>query len=148
MKFVIRTDIPFPGYAQSVLKEDGTVAWSDGMTLEQYAVARGFPVRVVDEDEMRTLVEEHADSRITAPEPITAEQWEDMLNVLPPSRWHRHDGVEMFHVSERITHDLVNWFAKVGDRHFGWVGRSGTDSATLAAAVSAALAKVDKSCAG
>lgn len=135
MDFLIRTDIPFAGHAQSVMLEDGTVAWSGGKTPEDYSADRGFPVRVVTEDEMRAMVDEHAGSLITAPSPISAERWDDMLNVLPPCRWHRCDGVELFHVSERITHDLVNWFGKIGDQHFSMVDRATADSRALAEAV-------------
>lgn len=139
MEFLIRTDIPFTGTAQSVIADDGTVAWSGGMTVEEYAADRGFAVRVVSEDEMYALADAYAATRVTGPEPITAERWDDMLNCLPPCRWHRRDGVELFHVSERITHDLVNWFAKVGDNHFAMVDRAGADSSALAAAVRAKI---------
>ena len=45
---------------------------------------------------------------------VTKERYWDMLEVLPPCRWERRHTagrtLEMFHVSERISSDLVDWF--------------------------------------
>lgn len=141
MKFLIRTDVPFKGNAQSVLLENGTVAWSGGMTPEEYAKDRGFTVRVVTDEEMSAMVADHVASLITPPAPITAERWDDMLNVLPPARWHHCYGVELFHVIERITGDLVTWYAKIGDQHFEMNNRVGAKSEDLALAVRKAANK-------
>lgn len=44
----------------------------------------------------------------------TAEQYEEMLEVLPPERW---DG-DAFMVGERVTGNLFNAHIKVDDRYF------------------------------
>lgn len=42
---------------------------------------------------------------------ITAEVFDDMLNVLPPLYWMEHDGVEMFCMSEMYTGTYTNQYA-------------------------------------
>jgi hypothetical protein len=54
-----------------------------------------------------------------APQEITAERFTDMLNVLPPCRWHGvGELVESFHVSERLSGNVVSWFLRLGERYF------------------------------
>lgn len=45
------------------------------------------------------------------PEEITEERFEEMLNVLPPIKWTRRDGVEMFCMSEMWTGSYTNQYA-------------------------------------
>ncbi len=51
---------------------------------------------------------------------IDEERYEDQLGVLPPCRWHAYSGVQFFHISERITGNIVSWYAKCGNefKHF------------------------------
>lgn len=132
MKYLLRTDEPFRGHVQSVLKPDGTVAYTDGLTVEQYQAARGFPVRVIEDEELDALIEAHTASLITEPREITEEEWHDALNVLPPCRWRTVSGVELFHISERLTADLVAWYARIGDRFVTFTDRAGANMQTLA----------------
>lgn len=37
-----------------------------------------------------------------------------MLEVLPPGRWYRGGHMEWFHVIERLSGNIVSWFARVG----------------------------------
>lgn len=99
--WLIRADQPFMGHVQSVILPDGTVAFSNGLTPDQYAKDRGFPVRVITDAELDVLLASHEASLITAPVEITDEQYHELLNCLPPCRWRTVAGVEMFHVSER-----------------------------------------------
>ena len=43
---------------------------------------------------------------------ITAEDYEEKLNVLPPCGWNLYGGIEMFYVSEAITSNIHSWYAK------------------------------------
>lgn len=54
----------------------------------------------------------------TAPKPVTKEKFHEMLEVLPPCRWNRGSFVEFFHVSERLSGNLVAWFGRVGDTYW------------------------------
>ena len=118
MKAIIKANEPFPGYAQSFLYDDGTVAFSEDksgrrLTLAEYEAQRG-PMRVVDDDELGRLLLEHDESQISEPTPITFEAYHQALNVLPPCRWERYRGIRFFHISERIAGEMVTWYACVG----------------------------------
>lgn len=54
----------------------------------------------------------------TDPVKIDQERFLYMLEVLPPSRWYRGDHMEWFHVCERLTMNLVSWYARVGDTYW------------------------------
>ena len=112
----------YKGFAQTV-----TFIGTDGLeyvayqkqptTLERYLADNpGF--RVVETDEFDRLVEDYEYSRCTKWQPCTKAHWFDMLEVLPPCRWTRFDGGEIFHVSERITGNLVNWYMRKGNNYF------------------------------
>lgn len=55
----------------------------------------------------------YLDELVTDPVSITGESFDDALNVLPPARWGNCQGIEMFFVIERYTHNLVNWYFKI-----------------------------------
>lgn len=139
IRYLLEADKPYSGSVQSILLEDGTVAYSDGLTVEQYEQDRGVKLRIIDEDELMELERAYIDSRVTEPKPVTEEKWWDALEVLPPCRWKTVKGVELFHISERITADLVDWYARVGDRYFHFTDRSGRPMEELADKVGAVL---------
>jgi hypothetical protein len=49
---------------------------------------------------------------------ITAEQWHEALNVLPPMRWEHKDGVERFCMSEMLTGSITAQYAEFCGRYF------------------------------
>lgn len=63
-------------------------------------------------------------ARITSAEPITAEYFDDMLNVLPPVDWVRRGGIEHFFLSERVYDDIVQYCVRIGDRHWKFQDRA------------------------
>ena len=129
---------PFPGWAQSFLMPDGTVAYTKGLTPDAYAADRGISVKVITDAEFDALLAAHEAALVTTPAPITAERFDDYLECLPPCRWHRHRGVELFHVSERLTGDLVQWCARIEGQCYGWTDQARRPSEELAAAVAEA----------
>ncbi len=123
-RYIIRADRAFLGSVQSILLPDGTVEWSGGLTLEQYVEERGFPVRVVDRSELETMIADYEAGQVTEPESITEDQWTYALGVLPPSRWGHYAGVELFHISERLSGELVSWYAHLNGRYWSFVDLS------------------------
>jgi hypothetical protein len=49
---------------------------------------------------------------------VTAERFDDALNVLPPVGWTTRQGVESFRISERIWGAITDIYARRGDRYF------------------------------
>lgn len=128
MKYIIRADRPYAGSIQSILKPDGTVGYTNGQSLADYEKECGFPLKVIDEKALDALTEGYLQSLITDPVEETPKAFEDALCVLPPCKWQKVAGVEMFHLSERLTHDLVHWHTKLNGRCFAF-----TDRETLSA---------------
>ena len=129
--YILNGNEPFRGTVQTLLMEDDTVAYSGGLTLTEYEAQHGKAV-VVSEAELKEMIEEYVSSIVTQPELITKERFWNALECMPPSRWHARCGVEMFHIVERITHDLVSWYGRVDDRYYCFNDRSSADSDYLA----------------
>lgn len=128
MQYVIRTDKPFQGHCETATDGEGVVLWSQGLTFKEYCDKNDGCFRLVSEAEFDEMLEAHYDTLKTEPVEITEERFDEMLEVLPPCRWGTVRGIEMFHVSERLTGNLVSWFARVGGRFFEF-----TDDASLSA---------------
>ncbi|WP_373510392.1 hypothetical protein [Thiocapsa sp.] len=120
-RYIIRADEPFRGHVQSVLNPDGTVGYTKGQTLEQYAAELGAPLRTIDGAELDGLVAAFEAGQITEPAEITEDAFHEALNVLPPSRWGHCMGVELFHICKHLTGDLVNWYAHLDGRYWAFV---------------------------
>ena len=60
-------------------------------------------------------------------EVIDAETFNDALNVLPPCRWNTYAGINAFHVSERISGDLVHWYASYQGGYIRFIAPSTID---------------------
>jgi hypothetical protein len=141
MKWIIRTDEPFRGHVQSHLLENGTVAYSTGLSPEQYQEARGFPIRIIENDELDAMMARHIDALVTDPREETREQYWYALECLPPSKWRTMRGVEMFHICERITADLVAWHCRLGERYATFNDRAGKPADEIAAKAAAFFGK-------
>jgi len=77
------------------------------------------------------------------PQEITRERFWDMLEVLPPCKWQgMGQRFESFHVSERLSGDVVSWFCRVGERYFQVDQESTLPRGELERMVSAELARV------
>ena len=116
MRYIIEDIQPFPGHLETMVDDDGIVGY-DGQMLEDYLASSGKKLRVIDERECNALFAAHYLSLITEPAMIEPEVWDDALNVLPPCKWHDlTDRINVFHVSERLCGQLVQWYVKVGFR--------------------------------
>lgn len=78
--------------------------------------------------ENTVAVEYDRKRRMTEVREITEERFWEMLEVLPPCKWTRRTDAEAFHISERITHDIVDWFVRIGDKFYNFA-----DSDTISA---------------
>lgn len=137
-RYLIRTDSGFCGYPQSALKADGTVGWSGGADLDSYLAASPHPLRLVTPKEAEKAAIAWSESHITEPREEDDSAWDYALGVLPPCRWRTVRGVELFHVSEPLAFDLVEWHGRIGSRCFVFRDRAGADLEALAAKVARA----------
>lgn len=137
-RWIVHASEPFAGSVQSHVLPSGTVAYSGGETFEAFNAARGGQFKLVSDAELDALLAAFHGGMITEPAPITGERFMDALECLPPCRWGRTRGIELFHVSEGITGDLVDWFAAVGGKHWHFVDRAGRPASELAEKVATA----------
>lgn len=97
-----------------------------GHTLEE--IQRRYPGAIVGNfDEWCHKREE---SFLTEPEEISEEQWNAMLNVLPPQRWVQERGpygyAHSFEMCEHRSGRVTSFFVSFQDRHFTYNGVDGT----------------------
>ena len=109
---------PYPGWAETFITTTGVAAYTEGLTAAEYIASKPYSLRIITEDQLREINEAHIAGMITDPVEITEADFDSALGCLPPARWQQTNGVQMFHISERITGDLVAWFAAIGDRYF------------------------------
>lgn len=67
---------------------------------------------VASQDDAMAAIE---NGRKTPARRVTVARFEELRDCLPPCRWHHVGGAEVFHVSERITGNVVTWAARVSD---------------------------------
>lgn len=120
---------PFKGHSQSftVTTFDGVerVAYT-GLTLAEY-MAENPTYKIISEDELHGLMTAHEESLKTKPEEITEEQYWDWLECLPPCRY---DG-NRFHISERLTGNLVQWCFRKDGKFYGFTDDAGISDERL-----------------
>ena len=102
------------------------------LTLEEYRDRVNPSIKLVSEKGVGKLLTKYNNSLVTEPKEITEDEFFDALECMPPSKWGRVNGVELFHICERITGDMVSWFAKVNGQCFSFVDHAGIDKEFLA----------------
>jgi hypothetical protein len=138
--YLIKANEPFRGNTQSILYLDGEgverVAYtgrcrvmqgnhvmsegSPDLTLAEYEAERGQTFKRITWEELEMLLEAHYSSLKTKPEEITAERYDYMLEVLPPCRWQNIGGASIFHVSERLTANIVQWCFSLRGKYYAF----------------------------
>jgi hypothetical protein len=138
LRFAIRSDVPFKMFHHHIILPCGGVAYTDHDSLESYAAEHGGEYRILDEGELDSLIDAAESALITDATSETESAWWEALECLPPCRWHHHAGVELFHISERLTGDLVAWHAKLDGAFYVFTDEARATSEHLAAKVAAA----------
>ena len=111
LRYIIEAGVPFKGSILSTLLPNGTVGYSGGQTIAEYELERGFTAQILTSDELDVLIAAHEDTLKCAPVKISKARYWEMLEILPPCRWTMAGMWEIFHISERLTGNLVSWFA-------------------------------------
>lgn len=96
-----------------MVRPDGLSLYG-GKTREQLTEQYGEIVIINTEEAYRL----HCESFKRPPVEITEERFMEMLEILPPGKWVRYSEEESFHVTERISGNIVSIFVRIGDRFF------------------------------
>lgn len=78
----------------------------------------GAKVTAIDE-----YTQAHDAALITAPRPISAEDYQQALEVLPPLDWVRRGDFECFKFVERYSGSITNLYARLGNRYWTFIDR-------------------------
>lgn len=74
----------------------------------------------------------------TDPKEISEEEYFEALECMPPARWGRTNGVELFHICELLIDNLAAWYAFYQGRYFQFNAPADALAATLVERVKAA----------
>ncbi len=103
------------------------------MTLAEYMKRESSSeFRIVSPEELDKMIEAVNEKRKEEIKEIDESDFWWLLECLPPCRHQTFCNVEMFHMSERISHDLVHWVGKIGERYFKLVDSDKADLLSIA----------------
>jgi len=89
------------------------------LTLEEYIeVKKDKDLEVVDTFEMEKLYNQYQKSLTSNFVEITEDRWYEMLEVLPPMKWHDYKGINIFFISEATSGSMHSCFIKTHDKKY------------------------------
>lgn len=122
MLFIIDKNEEFKGQCSSMSKPpyvdySGLLYSKNGhdLTFNEYKEIpenKGKDLIAISENQFNKMMGNYEESLVTNPQYETEEEYYYGLEVLPPCRWHSVSDFSVFHISERLTGDLVCWHAK------------------------------------
>ena len=89
-------------------------------------------LKVIDKAEYEKRINTYKAERLKEEEAIEKSDWWWFFECLPPCRWSNRSGVELFHMSERLSFDLVHWVGRIGDKHYKLVDKDTADLSVVA----------------
>jgi hypothetical protein len=85
-----------------------------GSTIKQLFI--DYPDMILmPTDEASKLIQEASKTEVTE---TTSDQFEEMLNCLPPENWHRFEGWEFFQMCEYWTMNITAYYVRIGDKFY------------------------------
>ena len=91
---------------------NGNADYTD-QTADEYVASHPGAVEMPLEMAMIQIGEAQDKEMIGPWEEITEDQWQEMLEVLPPDRWRHHAGIEFFQMCETLSGNITSTFARV-----------------------------------
>lgn len=110
--YLTETGDAFKGYVIAEIV-NGRSTYSKQTVEELRAERPDSELTLVSGEELAEMLEAYYATLATDREEITEARYWDLLECLPPCRFTQADGCEVFHISERLTGNLVTWCAHV-----------------------------------
>lgn len=86
------------------------------LNFKQYNEKKGGGLKVATEEEITILFQEHEEKSVLQPfTETTEERFYDGLECLPPKRWHKYKGLEIFFVGECYTSNIYRCYIFMPD---------------------------------
>ena len=106
-------------YDFAYLFSNGQRLTCNGESIEQVLERNpGREISIMTYDEAAALIEKVNEEQYSVITETTEERYNEMLSVLPPSRWGTSFGVTSFLVPECVTGRWYAGYAQIGDRFF------------------------------
>lgn len=123
---------PFPGNAQTWIDANGKIAYHEDETIDEYLRANPN-MKIITWEEYDKLHNDFFRSPLTE---ISEERWYEMLEVLPPLRWHDvNERFNVFYNCEAMSGAINGIYVKDRDtkKFFsGYMSRFASDAEILA----------------
>ena len=82
-------------------------SYPNALTFDQYNKQKGGNLKTATDQEIQELFKNYEETQVlTSFKEITAERYDDLLNCLPPKRWHNYKGLEIFFMGECYTSNI------------------------------------------
>jgi|GEM_PF-6097072 len=105
--------IPGSMHLQDTVNPETMLSHIGNKSISEYQVDKPNMVCIEFDDAMKQIEKAELSTYIEPKaQAITEERWYEMLGVLPPCKWASRAGVEFFHISERMTGDIVSWYTR------------------------------------
>ena len=120
-------------YSGALYKTEGGV----NMTWPEYQKYRAeinpeVTLKVINSEEQQARIDLYRQEQMKEEKEISSEDYWWLFECLPPCRWTKISGVEIFHISERLCFDLVQWVAQIGDKYYKLVDSDKAESSDIA----------------
>ncbi|MDR6548482.1 hypothetical protein J2810_004572 [Chryseobacterium rhizosphaerae] len=107
-----------PTFDANNYKMGVSITFNNPLNFDQYNAQHGGVLEMTTEDEFFKMLQEWENNNICENfKEITAERWEDLLNCLPPKRWHDYENLNIFFMGECFTGKIYTCCIK--DRNTG-----------------------------
>ena len=113
LKFIIDTSKPFRGWTQSIILDDGTVAYTDGLTFEEYQEKKGDHYKAISEAELHELIDKYERELQKPWQEISSEEYWDAYECLPPIY-----NSPFWFISEATYGNLHSCFIEINDKYY------------------------------
>jgi hypothetical protein len=130
-EYVLATLTPYPSlWCFAASEQDAANQAEDANRYWKHiSETQGTPERNYQPMTYADYVEAECQFYLSRPlEEITAEKYDEMLNVLPPKKWHTTGGLQRFLMSEHWSGPYTSQYATIDGRFFTRVVDAGDES--------------------
>ena len=143
-KYIINANAPISEYYQienAVYTDENGVEcvpyFGLSLTVDEYLKQKSndkpeLSLKLISSEEFDTRIQLYKEECIKEEEFITEDSWWWYFECLPPCRWTTTKGVEIFHLSERLYDNLVQWVGKIDDNFYKLVDVDSAESSYIA----------------